>query len=166
MVLTWNDSPSLDVTSWIHSPGLGMSRSHHCTTTGMVWTRTPPKHLFFVLGCSPGCGHLGILSASRGSHGVLEGPSVSCWVHIGVLCRLWPTSLPGQALITQTKHLMGQGRGEETPKHHVPSSSGRLKEEPRGVQCSSPIYGQPGGRAAATNPNLRYISIQLPSGGA
>lgn len=38
------------------------------------------------------------------------------WVCSGVLCRSQPTSLAGQALITQTKHLMGQSRGEEPPK--------------------------------------------------
>lgn len=73
---------------------------------------------------------------------------------------------------TGFKHLMGQSRGRSppkhhvTPKHHVPPSSRQLKEEPRGVQCSSSIYGQPGGRAAATNPNLQHVSIQLHSGDA
>lgn len=71
-----------------------------------------------------------------------------------------------QALTTQTKHLMGQSRAEATPKTPRAPIKQVAEGGSRRGQCSSSIYGQPGGKAAATNPNSQHVSVQLPSGDA
>lgn len=150
----WNDSPSLDVTSCIHSPGLGMSRLIIAPPLAPLGPRLLQSSSLFLGGCPSGCGHLGILGASRGSTGSWRAHLClvgSYWGLVQVIANI--SARTGFNHPNQAFDGPKQGRGAPktpcTPKTPGAPSSRQQKEEPRGVQCSFSIYGQPGGRAAA-----------------